>query len=97
MFALGVSVETVAKTLGEIVGRSVLDQTQLSGSFDIELNYVPDPMPPSQAIPPDSKPIDPSGPSIFTAIREQLGLKLESRRKPVEILVIDRIERPTPD
>ena len=97
VFAPGIPIETLATTLGEVVGRPVQNQTQLSGNFDVELNYTPDPMPAPQTIPPDSKPIDPNGPTIFTAVREQLGLKLEFRRNPVEVFVIDHIEKPTPD
>jgi uncharacterized protein (TIGR03435 family) len=97
VFALGVPVETLSNTLADVIGRPVLNQTQLNGNFDIELNYTPDPLPAVQAIPPDSKPIDPNGPSIFTALREQLGLKLEFRRNPVEVFLIEHVERPTPD
>ena len=46
---------------------------------------------------PPLPPIDPNGPSIFTAVQEQLGLKLESTKGPVDVLVIDRAERPTDD
>ena len=95
--ALGVPIQTLSNTLEDVVGRPVLNHTQLRGSFDIELSYTPDPMPAPQAIPSDSKPIDPNGPSIFTALREQLGLKLEFRRNPFEVFVIDHIEKPTPD
>lgn len=97
VFALGVPIETLSNTLAEVVGHAVLNQTQLNGNFDIELNYTPDPMPAPHTIPPDSKPIDPNGPSIFAALREQLGLKLQFQRNPVEVFVIDHVERPTPD
>jgi len=65
----------------------VLDRTGLEGTFDLDLTFTPD----AAAIP-----IGAAGaPSLFTALQEQLGLKLESAREPVEVLVIDRAEPPT--
>jgi uncharacterized protein (TIGR03435 family) len=69
------------RTLAPITGRSVVDKTGLTGVFDAELVWS------------DSE----AGPSLFTAIQEQLGLKLEAQRGPVDVLVIDHVERPTPD
>ena len=65
------------------VGRVVLNQTGLTGEFDIDLNWAPDQSAPSTG-----------GVSFFTAVREQLGLKLEPAKAPVDVLVIDRVERP---
>jgi uncharacterized protein (TIGR03435 family) len=93
--ALGVSSDILAKTLTDVVRRPVTDGTELSGTFDFEIEYTPDPMPLPSELPPDSRPIDPSGPSIFTAIREQLGLKLADRQQPIQILVIDHVEAPS--
>ena len=72
-------------------GRNVIDRTGLTGSWDFELTFTPDPLElrPGQAPPP----LDPDRPSLPTAMQEQLGLKLESIRGPVEVLVVDRIER----
>jgi uncharacterized protein (TIGR03435 family) len=83
------------------VGRLVIDQTGLKGNYDWTLKWTPGPgapmfkdadggRAPTDALPPDS-----SGPSIFTAIEEQLGLKLESTKGPVECIVIEHVERPT--
>jgi uncharacterized protein (TIGR03435 family) len=79
--------------------RVVLDKTGLSGYYDFALTYTPSgdqlpqgPPPPGAPPPP---PIDPNGPSFFTAMQEQLGLKLDSQRGPVEVVVIDSIEQPT--
>ena len=75
----------------------MIDNTQLAGNFDLDVHYTPDPIPSSNALPPDSAPIDPNGPSIFTALRDQLGLTLVARTAPVEVLAIDHIERPSAD
>jgi uncharacterized protein (TIGR03435 family) len=82
-------------------GRVVFDKTNLAGKYDIQLVYTPElpqfQAPPGSAPPgmPPLPPIDPNGPSLFTAVQEQLGLKLESQRGPVETMVIDHIERPS--
>jgi bla regulator protein BlaR1 len=78
------------------LGRPVIDKTALAGKYDFELKWTPDPGQsadgPFGPLPP---PPDPNGPSIFTAVQEQLGLRLESQKGPVEILVIDRAEKPS--
>ena len=87
-----------ASVLSGNAGRTVIDRTGLAGSFDIELNF--DPSSAAQAppgAPPGPQPIDDSKPSIFTALQEQLGLRLDGTQGPVQFIVIDRIERPTPD
>lgn len=77
--------------LSRFVGRTVIDDTGLTGAYDIELVWTPDSRPPSQE--PEPPVSDQDGPSIFTALQQQLGLKLESRKGPVEFLVIDRAEK----
>jgi uncharacterized protein (TIGR03435 family) len=77
-------------------GRLVVDKTGLSGRFAFNLTWTPEQMP-TASPPPGIPPIDPNGPSLFTALQEQLGLKLESAKGPVEVLVIDSVERPTAD
>jgi uncharacterized protein (TIGR03435 family) len=80
------------------VNRTVDNRTGLTGRYNFRLTWTPDTMPPrSPDGPDDLPPIDPNGPSIFTAVQEQLGLKLESTTGPVDVLVIDQIERPTPN
>jgi uncharacterized protein (TIGR03435 family) len=83
-----------AQALGMFAGRIVLDRTNLAGNYDITMTWTPDQMPPRPPGAPDLPPVDPNGPSIFTAVQEQLGLKLDSQRGPVEVLVIDRAEKP---
>jgi uncharacterized protein (TIGR03435 family) len=85
---------TIVKLLSQQLGRTVLDKTGLTGDYDVKLQWTPDSGPASM-MGPDSKATPDSGPSIFTAIQEQLGLKLESQKGPVEVLVIDRVARPS--
>lgn len=83
----------VASVLGRFLNRVVVDRTGLEGPFDIDLVYTPDQMPQQVgAFPPLSPPAD--APSLFTAVQEQLGLKLEPGRGPVPVLVIERVEAP---
>jgi len=92
--AVSVPVARLAPVLSRLLGRTVVDKTGLTGNFDIGMEWAPDQ---SQALQLGADaltpPSDASGPSIFTAIQEQLGLRLESQKGPVEILVIDRAEK----
>ena len=87
----------LVNVLSQQLGRSVIDKTGLNGKYNFSLTYTPEPGqggpfgPPGPDAPP---PPDPNGPSIFTAIQEQLGLRLESTKGPVDMLVIDHAEKP---
>ncbi len=76
------------------LARPVVDQTGLSGKFDFTIEWSPEinNIPPA---PGDSPAPDPQGPSFQAALREQLGLKLESAKASLQILVIDKVERPS--
>lgn len=88
-----ITMTALANALRPYVGREVVDRTGLTGEFDFDLQFSP---------PPATGPIDAGIPvaplddaaSIFTALQEQLGLKLESTRGPVELMVVDSAERP---
>lgn len=75
--------------------QTVVDRTGLVGGFNYELTWAAN----DYGRPTDSQSrgVDTNGPSFFTALREQLGLKLEATRAPVDVVVIDHVERPTPD
>jgi len=98
----GATLAQLANGLSMFTGRTVVDRTGLTGTFDVNLTWTPEQLPPrapgtaiDQPIRVNGVDIDPNGPSIFTALHEQLGLKLDSQRGPVDILVIDHAERPT--
>ena len=90
------TVALLTDELSKRLGRVVVDKTGIQGRYDIVLNWTPD-----DEVAPGSNGggglsgAPDSGPSIFTAIQEQLGLKLESQKGPVQVLVIDRIDMPS--
>jgi uncharacterized protein (TIGR03435 family) len=93
-----VSTSMLAQQLAARLGRNVVDKTGLSGDYDFKLEWQPDTgeVPGKGGDrPPDAINSDaPAGPSLFTALQEQLGLKLEAQKGPVEILVVDHAEKP---
>ena len=96
----GVPLTMLVQMLTTQLNRPVVDRTGLKGNFDILLEYTPDRMPtiaPGATLPPGMVLPSPDGPSLLTAIQEQLGLKIENTRGPVDVLVIDSVEPPAPD
>jgi uncharacterized protein (TIGR03435 family) len=80
------SMTTLSSYLANRADRPVVDATELKGLLDITLDWTPD----------TGKPwLNDAGPSIFTAIQEQVGLRLESRKAPFEFIVVDHVERPS--
>ncbi|HEY7188170.1 MAG TPA: TIGR03435 family protein, partial [Vicinamibacterales bacterium] len=93
----GFLVSEFARSLQGSAGRLIIDRTGLKGPYDLELTFAQDrangPLPPGVELPP----VDPNAPNVFTALQEQLGLKLESTKAPIEVLVIDSVEQPSLD
>ena len=97
----GQKLEVLLALLTQATGRTVVDKTGLTGLYDFELKFDPEVMLrmasqlglniPTPNLPPSDSP------ALLTAIQEQLGLKLDSQRAPVDMLVIDHVEAPTPD
>jgi uncharacterized protein (TIGR03435 family) len=81
--------------LGQMLDRPVIDQTRLKGGYDFELAFTRD-LPPglSEGALLNGAPIDTSGPNLFAALRQQLGLRLDAQKGPVDIMVIDHAEKP---
>jgi uncharacterized protein (TIGR03435 family) len=93
----GFPLSLFATSISNRLGRSVVDRTGLPGNWDFELAFAAE-VPPG-ALPPGVAPPapDPDSPDLFTAVREQLGLKLDATKGPVEVLVIDSIQPPSLD
>jgi uncharacterized protein (TIGR03435 family) len=83
--------EALTETVSGELGRNVVDKTGIEGKYDFELKWTPQ----TDAAPSADNGAPDSGPSFFTAIQEQLGLKLESAKGPVRVLVIDHVEMPS--
>jgi uncharacterized protein (TIGR03435 family) len=86
--ASGISMSSLVTVLASDVSRVVLDRTGLEGTYDVKLTWTPDGFGQSS---------DPNIPPLSTALQEQLGLKLESANAPIDVLVIDHVEKPQPD
>ena len=90
-----IAMPELVRMLSVLLGRTVVDGTGFSGLFDVQLDFLPDvstpllPPPPPDAVP------DAANPSIFSALAEQLGLRLEAGKGRVEVVVIERVERPS--
>jgi uncharacterized protein (TIGR03435 family) len=94
----GMAVTQFVTQLMQLTSQIVVDRTGLKGGYDIDLKWTPAPeqLPPGPPPPGAVLPtIDPNGPSLFAALQEQLGLKLDRERGPVEVVVIDKISQPT--
>ncbi|HTK87135.1 MAG TPA: TIGR03435 family protein [Nitrospiraceae bacterium] len=99
MIGSAIPFENFIQSLSSMLGRTVVNKTGLTGFFDVQMHWAPDPgetgpFGPVPGVQPPP-PADPAGPSIFTALQEQAGLRLESSKGPVEVLVIDSIEKPS--
>lgn len=84
-----VSMPELARVLSQQIGRSIADRTGLKGTYNFKLSWTPEMDPNSSGAPAAD-----TGPSIFTALQEQLGLKLESAKVPVRVLIVDHIDHP---
>jgi uncharacterized protein (TIGR03435 family) len=83
----GVPINVLISNLSFDLGKVLVDKTGLTGYYDIDLEWTPD----------DAMADDSSAPSLSTALQEQLGLKLESQKSQVQVLVVDHLERPSPN
>jgi bla regulator protein blaR1 len=101
--AAAMNVTDIVQSLSSLVGRIIVDKTGLTGLYDVKLQWTPDPAPAGIAGavvlgpggPEAAPPIDSNGPSIFTALQEQLGLRLDSAKGPVDVIVVDSVQKPS--
>ena len=89
----GALMSRLAANLSPLVGRLVIDRTGMTGSYDFDLRWAPTTAPTADI----GANTAADGPSIFTALTEQLGLKLQAVRAPVDVLIVDKASKPDPD
>ncbi|HEX4170157.1 MAG TPA: TIGR03435 family protein [Bryobacteraceae bacterium] len=87
--------QLIGALLNSEAGRQVVDQTGLTGRYDLKLTWAPEKHSANPLA--ENNEGSNNGPSLFTALEDQLGLKLVPQKAPVEVLVIDHIERPSPN
>jgi uncharacterized protein (TIGR03435 family) len=92
----GQTMSAFANLLTRLLDRTVTDRTGLAGGFDADAQFDPEGLPGMLQLRPEERPAK-DAPSLDTVIREQLGLRLESTRGPVDVLVIDHVEKPSED
>ena len=88
----GYPLSLFAKAFSPYDGRTVIDRTGLTGSWDFELTFAPDQVDPASQT---AAAIDPDAPTLPTAMQEQLGLRLEPTKGMIEVLIVERVERPS--
>lgn len=91
LLLVGVPMQQLTGLLTLVVGQPVIDKTELPGRYDIDLTFVPERPQPGVELPPELT----ERPSLFTAVQEQLGLRLLPQQQPLEVLVVEHVERPT--
>ena len=93
----GVAMPDFARNSGPFTGRPVVDKTALTGAYDIDLSWTPEQGPPGPDGTAPAASTSSDGVSLYTAVQEQLGLKPDAQRGPVDVIVIDSAQRPTED
>jgi uncharacterized protein (TIGR03435 family) len=92
MLGEAASTADLTSKLSRLLGRPVMNNTGLEGNYDFKLEWTPDPGPSA----PGGEPAETSvGPSLFSALQQQLGLRLEATKGPVDVLVIDHVDKPS--
>jgi uncharacterized protein (TIGR03435 family) len=86
------SISSVTPMLSGLLGRTVVDRTGLTKNYDVEIEWTPDESI-AMKLPPGVRPEHPTGPSIFTVFRDQLGIAFHAEKGPVEIFVIERADK----